>query len=115
MPQRAGGQISARASSRAPVMSSMCSSPMERRTSSGVSPALRWSSSESCEWVVLAGWMIRLLASPTLARMLNSLMLSTSLMPSALPPLTPKTTIPPAPSGRYFSASPCDGSPGSPG
>jgi hypothetical protein len=41
---------------------------MERRTSSGRTPPLRRSSSESCECVVEAGWMTSDLASPTFAR-----------------------------------------------
>jgi hypothetical protein len=41
----------------------------------GVTPALFCSASLSCWWVVLAGWMTRVLASPTLARWLASLTL----------------------------------------
>ncbi len=41
-----------------------------------MTPVAACSSSVSCWWVVLAGWMTRLLASPTLARRLNSLTLS---------------------------------------
>ena len=49
--------------------------------------------------------MMRLFASPTFARIEKSGTASTSLRASALPPFTPKTTMPPAPSGRYFFAS----------
>ena len=57
--------------SRSHRISSISSSPMLRRMKSGVTPALAICSSFSCAWVVLAGWMARLLASPTLARWCN--------------------------------------------
>src|SRR5690606_21953586 len=47
----------AKPASRSATMSSMCSMPTARRTSPGVTPAARWASSESWEWVVEAGWM----------------------------------------------------------
>ena len=58
----------ARACSKSALMSSMCSSPTETRTMVGVTPADACSSSLSCWWVVDAGWITRVLASPTLAR-----------------------------------------------
>ena len=58
----------ARACSKSALMSSMCSSPTETRTMVGVTPADACSSSLSCWWVVEAGWITRVLASPTLAR-----------------------------------------------
>jgi len=58
----------ARACSKSALMSSMCSSPTETRTMVGVTPAEACSSSLSCWWVVEAGWITRVLASPTLAR-----------------------------------------------
>ena len=88
-------------------MSSTCSRPMERRISSGRTPPFLRSSSESCECVVDAGCMTSDFASPTLARIEKISPLSASAKHRALsePPLTPKTTIPPAPFGRYFFAS----------
>src|SRR5579885_2496554 len=56
-----------RAWSRSSIRSSTVSRPMERRMKSGVTPVSYCSSGVSCEWVVLAGWMISDLASPTLA------------------------------------------------
>ena len=50
------------------MMSSTFSMPTERRMKSGVTPVASCSSSESCWWVVVAGWMTSVLASPTLAR-----------------------------------------------
>ena len=49
------------------------SMPTLRRIKSGVTPAASCSSSLNCSWVVEAGWITRLLASPILARWLNSL------------------------------------------
>ena len=69
VPRQSPGQaVARRAWSRSARMSSMCSMPTLRRTSSGVIPASRCCCSSSCECVVVAGWMARLLASPTLAR-----------------------------------------------
>lgn len=49
-------------------MSSMCSMPTLRRTRSGVMPPAACCSGLSWLWVVLALWMARDLASPTLAK-----------------------------------------------
>ena len=65
------------------------------RTKSSPIPAFTSSSSESCEWVVDAGWMISDFASPTLARCENSSTPSMSVLPASRPPFTPKTTTPP--------------------
>ena len=85
------GSHAASAWSRSARMSSMCSMPMERRMSSGVMPPARCCSSLSWEWVVVAGWMARDLASPTLARCLKSLRESMNFAPASAPPLMPKT------------------------
>ena len=62
--------------SRSHKMSSMSSSPIDKRIMSGVMPPARCSSSLSCWCVVLAGWITSDLASPTLARWLNRFRLS---------------------------------------
>ena len=61
----------------AEIISSLFSMPIDRRIKSEDTPADRRSRSPSCECEVLAGCSIRLLASPTLARLLNSGILST--------------------------------------
>ena len=75
------------------MMSRTSSMPIERRTNSGVTPVCACSSGVSCEWVVVAGWMISDFASPMFARWLNSLTLLISFRPASLPPLMPKPTI----------------------
>ena len=51
----------------------MCSIPTETRIRSALTPdGLLLGSSVSCWWVVVAGWITRVLASPTLARWLAS-------------------------------------------
>src|SRR6266702_1072611 len=70
-------QCYAIACSRSVMISALSSIPMLSRTTSGPAPALTRSSSESWRWVVEAGWMIRLLVSPILARCENSFTLFT--------------------------------------
>src|SRR5262249_10589790 len=53
---------------RSQIRSSTDSVPTDSRTVPGPTPAARSSSSPSWRCVVLAGWMIRLFASPTFAR-----------------------------------------------
>ncbi len=77
------------------MMSSTCSMPIDRRTSSGATPAACSSSSVSWEWVAEAGWMTRDLASPLLARCENSWSSSTKRDPASRPALSPKERIPP--------------------
>ena len=84
------------------MMSRTSSMPTDRRTNSGVTPVCACSSGVSCECVVVAGWMISDLASPMLARWLNSLTLLISLTPASLPPLMPKPTIAPWPVGKIL-------------
>ena len=95
---------SASAWSRSAMMSATSSMPTERRTTSGPAPAASFCSVVSWLWVVEAGWMIRLLASPILARCEKSCTDSTILMPASLPPSMPKVSTAPAPRGQYFWA-----------
>ena len=74
---------SAKASSKSSLMSSMCSMPTETRTWSGVTPALFCSASVSCWWVVEAGWMTSVFASPTLARCDASFTASMNVFPAS--------------------------------
>src|SRR5579884_797977 len=84
-----------RAWSRSSIRSSTVSRPMERRMKSGVTPVSYCSSGVSCEWVVLAGWMMSDLASPTLARWEKSSTLRINCLPASRPPLMPKPRIAP--------------------
>src|SRR4029078_11454169 len=59
---------SAKPCSRSQIRSSTDSVPTDSRTVPGPTPAARSSSSLNWRCVVLAGWMTRLFASPTLAR-----------------------------------------------
>lgn len=52
--------------SKSAMMSSMCSVPTEMRMRSSVTPLSIRSCSFSCSWVVVHGWMARVLESPTL-------------------------------------------------
>ena len=52
--------------SKSAMMSSMCSVPTEIRMRSSVTPLFVFSSSLSCSWVVVQGWIARVLESPTL-------------------------------------------------
>ena len=97
------------------MMSSMCSMPIDSLTKSGVKPEAIWSASLICECEVLAGCRIRLFASPTFAKLLKSLMLSTIFTAFSYPPFGPKTSIPPNPFLRYFFAIGYDSSLSSPG
>src|ERR1017187_5397978 len=96
----------AMACSRSQIMSSTSSIPTEIRTRSFVTPASICCSSFNCWCVVEDGWMMRLLASPRLARCEKSCTESISLRPASSPPLMPKVTIEPQPCGRYFRARP---------
>ncbi len=50
------------------MISSISSVPIESLTKSGVTPVFACSSTVSCWWVVLAGWITRLFESPIFAR-----------------------------------------------
>ena len=69
---RADGSVAARSAwSRSAMRSSTCSRPTDSRTRSSVAPVAAAPRGELL-WVVLAGWMIRLFASPTLASRLKT-------------------------------------------
>ena len=91
--------------SRSQIRSSTDSRPTDSRTVPGPTPAAWSSSSLSWRWVVLAGWMIRLFASPTLARCDQSVTLRMRSCPPSRPPAQSNENTAPAPSGRYFSTS----------
>src|SRR5579872_5728133 len=84
------------------MRSSTSSIPTESRTRSLETPASNCWSSLNCWWVVDDGWMIRLLASPRLARCEKILTESMSFCPAFGPPLMPNVRIDPCPLGRYF-------------
>jgi len=90
----------ARAWSMSARMSSMFSMPTERRTRSSLTPASASSPSSSWEWVVVAGWIARDLASPMFARCEKSSSESMNFRPASRPPSTPNATSAPAPPGR---------------
>src|ERR1700728_2040764 len=91
--------------SRSQIRSSTDSAATATRTLPAPTPAARSSSSLSWRWVVLAGWMIRLLASPTLARWDQSDTPRIRSCPPARPPAQSNENTAPALSGRYFSTS----------
>ena len=68
------------------TMSSRVSSPTETRTMSSRHPGPAQPSSSSRRWVVEAGWMISVLASPTLARCEHSSQASMKRRPASRPP-----------------------------
>src|SRR5262245_59992387 len=55
----AGTRALASAPSRSPMMSSMCSMPIDSRTMSWLTPASASSESFNCECVVVGGWIAR--------------------------------------------------------
>jgi hypothetical protein len=65
------------------MMSSVSSSPIDSRTTSGPAPAATFCASDSWRCVVEAGWMISERVSPMLARCENSLTFETSLTPAS--------------------------------
>ena len=84
------------------MISSLSSIPTDNLTKSGVIPPAICSSSDNCECVVVAGWIARLFASPTLARWLKSSKESINFLPDSLPPFIPKTTKGPPFPRKYF-------------
>jgi len=76
---------------------------------SGVTPQAACSSGVSCWWVVLAGWMTRLFASPMFARCEKSRSRSITFLLASHPPFTPNPTRAPNPPARYFRARAWDG------
>ena len=65
------------------------------RIKSGVTPAAACSFSSNCWCVVVDGWITNVFASPTFAKLLASLKLSTTLLPTCASPFTPKLNTPP--------------------
>ena len=105
----------ANACSRSQTRSSTDSVPTESRTVPGPTPPAASSSSLSWRCVVLAGWMIRLLASPTLARCDQRVTPRIRSWPPSRPPAQSNENTAPAPFGRYFSTSAAYVLPGRPG
>jgi hypothetical protein len=64
-------------------MSSMSSRPIESRIMSAVTPAASCSAALNCWWVVEAGWITRLRASPMFARCEKSCALSMNFRPAS--------------------------------
>src|SRR5262245_10542984 len=106
---------SAKPCCRSQIRSSTDSVPTDSRTVPGPTPAARSSSSLSWRCVVLAGWMIRLFASPTLARCDQSVTWRIRSCPPVRPPAQSNENTAPAPRGRYFSTSGLYLLPGRPG
>src|SRR5271163_1623946 len=105
----------ARPRSRSQIRSSTDSVPTESLIVPGRTPAAWSSASLSWRCVVLAGWMIRLLASPTLARCDQSVTARIRSWPAARPPAQSNENTAPAPRGRYFATSDSYALLGSPG
>ena len=101
-------------SSRSSTMSSGCSSPTESRTKPSLMPSSARCAGVSRWCVVVAGWVIRLLASPRLLQMRTSLSASWKRKRPALPPSTSKATSvePPRICLRTISACGWSGRPG---
>src|ERR1700733_13539568 len=91
--------------SRSQTKSSTDSVPTESLIVPGPTPAASSSASLSWRCVVLAGWMIKLFASPTLARCDQSVTPRISSCPPLRPPAQSNENTAPAPRGRYFSTS----------
>src|SRR6185436_20488364 len=89
--------------SRSQIRSSIASVPTDNLIVPGPTPAARSSASSSCRCVVLAGWMIRLLESPTFARCDHRVTPRMKSCPAARPPRQSKENTAPAPRGRYLS------------
>src|SRR6201991_1737636 len=100
---------------RSQIRSSTDSVPTDSRTVPGPTPEARSSSSPSWRCVVLAGWMTRLFASPTLTRWDHKVMPRMRSCPPVRPPAQSKENTAPAPRGRYFSTSGWYLLPGRPG
>ena len=98
----AAAYTAAKPFSRSAMMSSMCSVPMERRMVFWWMPAASSSSSVSCEWVVVAGWITRDFTSATFASSENIFKPSMKRNASSFPPLISNVNIEPPPLGKYF-------------
>src|SRR6185436_2384728 len=89
--------------SRSQIRSSTDSVLSDRRIVPGPTPAALSSSSFSWRCVVLAGWMMRLFESPTLARCDHNVTPRMKSCPAPRPPRQSKENTAPAPRGRYLS------------
>src|SRR5579871_2664410 len=83
------------ACSRSSQISSASSRPTERRNRPEVTPSSARASGVSLEWVVVSGWVIRLLASPRLLEMSIRESAFERLNAAFLPPSISKATMPP--------------------
>src|SRR5204863_2834088 len=101
----ADAAIRAKPCSRSQIRSSIDSVPTDSRMVPGPTPAARSSSSLSCRCVVLAGWMMRLLESPTLARCDHNVTPRMKYSPAVRPRRHSNENTAPAPRGRYLSDS----------
>src|SRR3954470_12268341 len=90
---------------RSQIRSSTASIPTDSRIVPGPTPAARSSSSLNWRCVVLAGWMMRLFESPTLARCDHRVTPRMKSCPAARPPRQSKENTAPVPDGRYLAAS----------
>ena len=87
------------------MMSRGSSSPTEILTRSSPTPAAARSATDICWWVVLAGWITSVLASPTLARWEARRTAAMNLAPASRPPAMPKLRMAPVPLGYSLRAS----------
>jgi len=95
-------QMAANPFSRSAMMSSICSVPMESLMVLWEIPWSSSSASESCEWVVDAGWITRLFTSATLARRENISRLSMNFHAASFPPFISNVKMEAPPLGKYF-------------
>jgi len=82
------------------MRSSTCSVPMLRRMVDGLMCCSLSSSGESCEWVVVAGWIMRLFTSATFASSEKISRLSINVHASFSPPFISNVNIEPPPLGN---------------
>ena len=82
----------------------MFSIPTETLIKPGVTPEAICSALLNCSWVVLAGWITSVLASPTLANKLANLSESITDFAASAPPFIYMFTTPPKPLLKYLLA-----------
>ena len=71
-------------------MSAASSIPIDKRIRSSPMPASASAAASNCAWVVEAGWITSVLASPTLARWLANVRLSINRAAASRPPRNPE-------------------------
>ena len=71
--------------SKSKIISFLSSKPTEILITESPTPAISLCLEVNCLWVVDAGWIIRDLVSPTLARCDNKLQFSTNFLPASNP------------------------------